>query len=148
MSQRGADGDERGQILVLGSQAIRHPGTHARPNELIAPGVELEQRAAVGWVRAMDRPQNAEVVDMLGDIGKQLAHRQPALAVSPELPGRLQQVPRFREGNARKLEWRCLPVVTCELRLGIEGVDMRWSAFHEQEDDAFCTGMKVGNLRR
>ena len=43
----GADGDERGQIVVLRAETIRSPRTHRRTNEGVAARVNLEQCATV-----------------------------------------------------------------------------------------------------
>ena len=45
--QRGTDGDEAGQVQVLGSKAIGDPGAHAGTDERVAAGVQLQQRPAV-----------------------------------------------------------------------------------------------------
>ena len=81
-----------GRFSFSRAEAVGDPRAHARPHEVVAAGVQLEQRAAVRRVRAVQRVDEAEVIDALRDVREQLAHRQAALAVLLELPRRLQQL--------------------------------------------------------
>lgn len=53
----------------------------------------------------------------------------------------------FSKRDSRKVKWQWLSAVTIKQRLGIERVDMRWSSFHKQEDNPFCTNRKMRLLR-
>ena len=77
------------------------------------------------------------------DVREQLADLDAALAVLVELPGRRQQVAGRRELELRLGERQRLAVHLGELRLGVEGIDVRDAAVHEQEDDAPGPGREV-----
>jgi hypothetical protein len=97
--------------------------------------MQLQSGSTVGWIRSMDTPENAEVVDALGDVGKEIGNGKPAFPVLAEFPGRLEQVTRFCKGNARQFEGRWLSVIPIQKRLGVKGVDVRRSTLHEQENN-------------
>jgi len=74
---------------------------------------------------AVDRVQEAELVDDPADMFKQLAHHLARLTAGTELVGRAQD-----------LEVADLPVVIAlELRLVVEGVQVRETAGHEEDDE-------------
>ena len=43
------------------------------------------------------------------------------------------------ESDARQIKGWLLAVIAIKKWLGIEGIDVRGAAFHEQEDDSFCS---------
>lgn len=65
-----------------------------------------------------------------------------------ELPRRLEQVPLLCEYNARQFEGRWFTIVASQRGFWVEGIDMRWPSFHEQEDDSFGAGREVGFFGR
>ncbi len=146
--ERGADGDEPGQVFVLRAEAVGDPRAHARPHLGVAAGVQLEQRAAVRGIGAVHRAQDAKVVHVLRHVREEFAHRQPALAVLLEPPRRLQQFARLRKLHPRLLERIRFSVVALEQRLRIEGVHVARPAFHEEEHDALRPRRKVRRLWR
>ena len=73
--QRRTNGDEAGQVLVLRAQAVGDPGTHARPNEVVAASVQFQQGAAVGGIGPMYGVEHAQFIDVPGDMRKQFADR-------------------------------------------------------------------------
>ena len=147
MAERRLDGDEAGQILVLGSEPVEHPGAHARALELEHAGVELQQRGAVIDAIADHRADHAKVVHARGDIRKQRADRNAALAVLLERPWRLHQAADIVLAERQAaLERHRLAVILVQARLWIERVDARRPAVHEQEDDAFDRGGSWGAL--
>ena len=148
MRERRADRHKRRQVRVLRPEAIRSPRANTRPHEVIAARMQLHHRPAVGRVRAMHRVDHAQVVDMLGDMREQFAHRNPALAVLLELPRRLEQVVRRRELNARLIERQRFAIVPIEQRLGVERIDLRRAALHEHEDHPLRPCRKVRLLRQ
>ena len=91
----------------------------------------------MGGVGAVAGVQEADVVDMPGDMGKELADVDPALAIFAELPRRPEQIAGGGELDARLLERQFLAVVGLELRLVVEGVDLRRPPLHEHEDHPF-----------
>ena len=118
MAERRLDGDEAGQVLILGSEPVQDPRAHARAFELEHAGVELQQRGAMIHAIADHGADYAEVVDAGGDVGEKVADRDAALAVLLELPGRFHQSADivFAEGQAA-LEGDGLAVVFVEARL-------------------------------
>ena len=134
MGKRRADREEAGEVVVVGAQAIVHPGSHPRPHECVAAGVELEDGAAMGGVGAVARVEKADVVDMPGDMREKLADMDSALAILAELPRRPEKIAGGGELDSRLLERQFLAVVGLELRLVVEGVDLRRPPLHEHED--------------
>ena len=88
----------------------------------------------------------ASVVHALTDMRKQVADRDAALAVIPELPGAAEHVADVVELRRVGLDLDRLPVLAVETWLGVERVHLRWPAVHEQEDDARGLGRKVRGL--
>ena len=68
MSERGADGDETGQVLVFGAQTIGDPRSHAGANKRVGTRVHGKQRAAMRRVAAVNRANDAQIIDMLRHI--------------------------------------------------------------------------------
>jgi len=59
VAERGVDGDEGGEVGVLGAKAVGDPRAHAGAYLGLRAGVELQQRAAVGLVGAMHGLEDA-----------------------------------------------------------------------------------------
>ena len=97
MAERRIDRDEARQVLVLGAEAVRDPGTHAGADEGIGSRVQFEERAAVRLVGAVDGFDHAQVVRARADEREQIADHRPASTVRTELPGRSIQVRGLRE---------------------------------------------------
>ena len=133
---RRAEGDEAGKVLVLGAQAVKHPGTHRRPHELEAAGVQLEKTLRMrrhGGVHAIEQ---AEVVGVAGEFWEQLGNPQATLTVLLEFPRRRHE---FAVAELGQL----LALVAGECRLVVEGVNVRWAAAHAAEDHALGLGQEV-----
>jgi hypothetical protein len=80
-------------------------------------------------------------------VREQTADGNPALAVLPELPRRFEQVARRAFGEReRAFEGQRFAVVLNQPRLGVESIEMRWPAVHEQENDALGLGGKMRRL--
>lgn len=139
-----ANRDKSWQILILGAQPIGDPRTHARPYEIVTARVQLQQRSSVRGISAMHGTYDAQVVNALGDVRKQFADGQPALAVVLKLPGRFEQFGCSGKLHARLLSGVGLVVVTVEQRLGIEGVQVGRPPFHEKKNDALGAGWESG----
>ncbi len=140
---RGADGEVAGHRRILRAQPIGDPGAHAGADEGVRTGVQFKQRAAVTAVGAVHGLDEADVVDVLGDLGEQVADPGAALAVLLKAPGRLEQVEGFAGYDLGAREGQGLAMVTLQERLVIEGVHLRRSAVHEEEDDALGAGGEV-----
>ena len=138
-----ADGDERGQVLVLGPQPVGDPRAHRGPHEAVAARVHGENGPAVGGVGAVHRAHEAELVGDAGQVGQQLAHPVPRLPVPPELPGALEEVAGLVELHVGLGERQRLVVVADEQRLVLEQIVLRRAAVHVQEDDALGAGREV-----
>ena len=81
----------------------------------------------------------------LGDVRKELADLDAALAVLLELERRREGRAGLALGAAGCRVGSALPAYFCQRRLGIERIDVRRAAVHEQVDDALGLG---GKLRR
>ena len=94
----------------------------------------------MGGVGAVAGVQETDVIDMPGDMGKELADMDPALAILAELPRRPEKIAGGGKLDPRLLERQLLTVVGLKLRLVVEGVDLRRPPLHEHEDHALGTG--------
>ena len=145
--QTGTHRDETGQVLVLGAQAVgesRHPcwaATAARRRSSSAASMLVVGR--VGHHRA----DHAEVVDVLGRPGEDLADLDPALAVLLEPKRRRRARPRLALRGQVPLGQR-LALVLLQERLGVEGVDLRRPTVQIDVDDMLGLGGEVRRLRR
>ena len=78
--------DERGQVLVLGPQAVADPAPQARPAHQDRAGVHLVD--GLGMVDAVGpaRADHRQVVGAVGDVGQEVGDLEAALAVAAEGP--------------------------------------------------------------
>ncbi len=137
MRQRGLDGDEAGQVLVLGAQAVERPRAHAGADEGAGAGESLQQRGAMIHAFAHHRADDAQIVNATGDVREQRTDRNAALAVVLKFPGRFHQRTGIASGESqRTLDGQRLAVIAREPLLGIESIHAGRTAVHEQEDDA------------
>ena len=143
---RRGDDDKRRQVFVHRAEAVAHPRAVAGAGELSGARVGSERPLVVAVAVAVHRVQNAEIVDDAADGGKQIAHPGAAAAVWLEPPPRLDEEalegPRLVEptrGGDR------LAMVGKELRLEVEGVDVRHAAGGIEEDHPVGGG---GEVRR
>ena len=81
------------------------------------------------------RADDATIVDDLCDIRERLVDIDPALAAFAEAERRGHEPAVFL--RSVKFPLRFLPFMFLQSRFGIEGIDVRRAAIHEQEDDAF-----------
>ncbi len=105
-------------------------------------------RYACGWAgrSVCMLLDDAELVGVAGDLGKQLGDPLAALAVLAELPGRAQQLRAVQPADRRGLAG-----VGRQLRLVVERVDVRRRPVHAQEDHPLRPGREVrrpGRQRR
>ena len=92
----------------------------------------------------LHRPDHADVVDALAHMREDLADLDPALAVGLELEGRAERSACLPLGT-QVAHRQGLAVVLRQLGLGVERVDLRRSAVHEQVDHPLGLG---GELRQ
>ena len=143
MTERRANRDEGGEILVLRTESVGDPRAHRWSDEGVASGVNLEERAAVRGIRTVQALDEAQVIYSLRDMREEIAHPCAGFAVLLKLPRTREKIFCLRKLHARFREWKRLAVITLKQRLVVEGVDLRRSAMHEQEDDALRTRNEV-----
>ena len=91
----------------------------------------------MNWRLGRHRMQERDVVDMLGKMGKQIAHPLATLAVLAEFPARFDDAARVLVTAATmRLHGDRLAIHADHRRLVVEGVDVARTAIHEQENDA------------
>ncbi len=143
----GAHGNKRRQVLVFAAQSVTQPRAEARPN---LPGIaavhEHQRRLVIGHV-GMHRTDHRDLVDRLGRAGKKVADLDPALAIAAEFEWRRERGPSPPFGPQRA-GGQFLAGVLGEHRLGIERIDVRWPAVHEQVDDVLCFGREMRSARQ
>lgn len=147
----GHDGDEAGEVFVFGAQAVGDPAPHGGADEVGGAGVEEEGGGAVGHALGVHGVDEAEVVDVLGNMGKEGADPAAGLAVLFEIPEWFEELALglFSEGvfaDADEVEG--LAVAFDELGFVVEGIDMAGAAGHEEEDDSLGLSGKDGRFRR
>ena len=143
MTKGRIDCDKAGQVRVFGSQSVADPRPHTRSDKGVRAGVDFQKSSAVGFVGSMDRFEQREVINMLGDIGEQIAHPCTRLTVLLEGPRALEQIAGLRELNSRFWNGKGLAVQPDQLGLVVKGIDVGWTAVHEQEKDPFYLWRKV-----
>lgn len=99
------------------------------------PGVE--EVVGVGVFREVrcHRANDAEVINVLGDVWKEIADRDATLAILPELPGRLEHLANIIELRRGHLGFDRLSVFFGQAWLGVKGIHLRRATIHVEEDD-------------
>ena len=116
----GHDGDKARKVFVFGSQSVSDPAAHRGADEVGRSGVKKEGRGAVRHPFGMHGVYEAEVIDVLCDVGKECADPAAGFAVLFEIPERLEEfaLALFSEGVfADADESRSLSVAFDELRV-------------------------------
>ncbi len=140
-------GDEAGQVLVFRAQAVSDPGSHAGALQAAVAAVHQHERWLVIGHVGIHRADDAQVVDMLSRrAGEEITHFDAALAILPEGEGRAQGCAGLALG-AQVGRGKRLAVVLRQQWLGIECVDVRRTAVHEEVDNLLCLRGKVRRLR-
>src|SRR6185369_9553179 len=93
-----------GQIAIFASQAIGHPRTDARPYEVVASGMKLQNGASVGGVGAMERMDKTKIVHAPRDVREKRADPGATDAMPAKGPGRTEKITRGGERHARPVE--------------------------------------------
>ena len=133
------------QILVLGAQAIDHPGTQGGAARHGA--AQVHEQAAGGVVVAVgvERPNHRHFVDPLAQVREKLGDLDAALSpfAEPEGTADIEEFGAF--GLVRSAAGN-RSVVPGEIRFGVEGVHVAGTPAHEQEDAGLGLGRQVGGL--
>jgi len=142
--ERRAEAQKPGQTLVLGPQAVEGPGPQAGPGEHPASRVDVQQgRSMRDLVAAVHRTDYTQVIGHRTNLGEQIAHLEPTLAMLLELPGRGQQVSRGGELELRLRDRQGLTIHFGQLWFGIERINVRDPSMHEQKNHLSGGGGKV-----
>ncbi len=142
----GAHGDEAGQVLVFGAQAERGPRSQAGTRHPRFAAVHQHQRRFVVRHVGMHRTDHGNVVDVPGCLGKQFADLDAAGTVLLELERRRERRARLALG-AQIAAGQFLAGVFLQRRLGIERIDVAWTAVHEQMNDVLGLARKLRGAR-
>ena len=126
---------EARQVSVLAAETVASPSAHAGPALQAAAGVEEIIRVCVLGEIARHRAHHGEVVHALGDVREKTADGNAALAVLLKLPRRAKCAAVVVELRRLHLHREGLAVLRREPRLRVEGVHLRRSAVHVEEDD-------------
>ena len=97
------------------------------------------------WDIGVHRTNDADVIDALTDVRKQIADFDSGFAVLLEFERGHQQA----AGLSFRFQIRCrgtLPVILGKRRLRVERIDLRWSAVHEEVNDVLRSGREVSRL--
>ena len=151
-----AEHHEAGQVLVLRAQAEGQPRAEARPDRLHVARVHHQQRRLVIRVVGVQRAEHADVVDAAGDVREEVGDLDAALAARPRRERRGHELAASCGGPVIDRGRRGLAGVLLQGRLGVEGVDVRRPAVHEQEDHPLRPrgevrrpgGQRIGRDRR
>ena len=90
---------------------------------------------------ACHRTNDAQIIGACGNMcGNSSLTGSPARTVMGKLPGTSQRQTILVELRPLLGHWKWLPIEGLQLWLGIERVDLRNTAIHEQEDDVLGSG--------
>jgi len=136
-----------GQVLVLRTEAVGQPGTEARPRRLRLAGVHHQKRRLVVGRVGVHRADDADVVNAAGDVRKQLADFDAALAVFLGFERRRKRRSRLAFSGAMNARQRLAGVLIQEW-LGVERIDLRHAAVPKQKDQPIGFGRELRLLWR
>ena len=125
-------GDEAGQILVLGAQAISQPRSHAGTSRLQMPDVHHHHRTGMFRRVGMHRMDETEIIDHFCHVRKYLTDPSTALTMLSKRIWRWHQS-HFRVAQRLAINrLRPLTRVFGNLRFVVERVDLRRPSRHKQ----------------
>ena len=125
-----------GRFWFSRAQAVGDPGAHARADQPRLAAVHQHQRRLVVGHVGVHRADDADVVDACSAMcGKISLTSMPLWPYFLNLNGDVKHAPVLRSVGRLAVRQR-LAVVLRQHRLGIEGIDVRRAAVHEEEDDA------------
>src|SRR5262249_37912474 len=116
------------------------PGADRWPYKVDRASVHKERGRAVGYAFGVHALQEADVVDMPGDVREEVGHPFARLPVSPKAPEVLHDamlndrtIAGKRAGVAKGHH---PPIIAREPRLVVERIDLTRATLHEDENDA------------
>ncbi len=135
----GREDDEAGQVVGLAAQSVGDPGAHAGPAGDLRTGVHEHVGRVVVDRLGGHRSDQADLVDHRPDVREQCADLGPLLAKRLErvLRAETKQLLPLKLGELLapgKAFRHRLAVHRGELRLRVEGLQMRRAARHRQPD--------------
>ena len=140
--------DDKGrQAGAFGPKAVGDPGTHARKSHPNLTGLHFIGRLHVIVRAPVDRPQEGQLVDLGGEMRKELRHVHAALPVLLEREGARHQ--RAREAltdddAAVHFAVERLSGIPRQGGLRVERVHLADPAAHEERNDGSRAGRVVG----
>ena len=145
MSARIGQHHVRRQVLRFVSQGVDEPASHRRPaGDAGDAAVEITDRHFVAVVPGVHRADDGDVIDDAGNFGEQLRDLGAALAALFELERTAEE---FFAGPVDEAEDDVAAVIGAavlrQLGLGIEQVDVRRAAVHEERDHRVRFGGEV-----
>lgn len=143
------ENDESGKVLVLGAESVSNPGSHAGASLQARAGVEEVVRRGVFGELGGHRLDESEIIGNPGDVGKKVADPGSGFAVLFEGPGGLHDLADVIELGGLELADGLAGILSVEFfeeRFVVEGVDLRGTAVHVEEDDVLRLGSVVGFL--
>ena len=145
-----AEHDEAGQVPALAAQAVGDPRAHARPALLAVAGVQ--EVVGVGVLGEVRRPSSGRPPGRRrtsATCGNRSLTGMPLWPYLLELPRATASVlPTLLNCVGSTFIVIGLPCYFVQARLGVERVDLRRAAVHEQEDDGLGLRGEVRLLRR
>ncbi len=143
----GAEDDEAGEVAAFAAEAVGEPGAETRAREGLFARVHLETCAVVIDIVGDHGADDAEVVGVAGEVGKQIADFEAGLAVAGEFEWRGEEVAGAGALELGHGEWEGLAGVRFEGGLGVEEVDVGGAAGHEEEDEILGARGEHGGAR-
>jgi hypothetical protein len=110
--------------------------------------MELQHRAAMSRIGAMERMDKAEIIHAACHAGEKRTDPGAAGAMPVKAPGGAEQIARAGERHAWTVERIRPAMIALQERLVIEGVNVGRAAFHEQEDDTLGPRCMMPRPRR
>src|SRR3972149_6135636 len=142
---------EPGEIARFASEAIGQPGAHAGAADDLLPGVHEDLRRSVVELRRVERPHDGDLLHDASEVGQELRKLGAGISVSLEgVRGAQHFGNALDEGESLAFQQRVgtvLSVELLELWLGIEKIEMRRSAGHEEVNDALRLRGKMSPVR-
>ena len=139
---------ERGQILILRPEPVRHPRAHAGEAHPDHPRAQFVVRLHVIVRLPVHGSQQRQFIHLRGQPREDFRHIHPALPVLLERERRRHQRPRVPLPHDHiALAFERLPGVFRQRGLGIESVHVADPAAHEQGDHGLRAGLEVRLFR-
>ncbi len=137
------DGDEGGEIFVIGAEGVGGPGTEGREALHGEAGVHEVFALGVGGGHGVEGVEEAEVVGVGAKVGEEVGDHLAGLAARFEIPEGFGDVSGGAlEGDGGDAG-RFLAVVFVEVGLVVEGVNMADGSGTVDDEDAFGGGVVV-----